>query len=67
MCLFKTRTVPVPTPVIDPEVEAQKKADELKKVEAQKKQEEYQAKIHAGKVGRRSLISGESGGIGFYK
>ena len=67
MWLFKTRTVPVPTPVIDPEVEAQKKADKLKKEELQKKQEEYQAKVHAGKVGRRSLISGESGGIGFYK
>ena len=33
MCLFKTRTVPVPTPVIDPEVEAQKKADKLMKEE----------------------------------
>ena len=67
MCLFKTRTVPVPTPVIDPEVEAQKKADKLKKEELQKKQEEYQERVHAGKVGRRSLISGESGGSGFYK
>ena len=34
---------------------------------AKKKQEEYNKKVSAGKVGRRSLISGQSGGIGYYK
>ena len=32
-----------------------------------KKQEEFNKKVSSGKVGRRSLISGQSGGIGYYK
>lgn len=56
----------MPEPKIDPEIEKQK-ADEKKRQETEKKkQEEFQKKTSAGKVGRRSLISGQSGGIGYY-
>tara|TARA_B100000900_G_scaffold412497_1_gene434424 strand:+ start:1132 stop:1311 length:180 start_codon:yes stop_codon:yes gene_type:complete len=59
--------MPMPEVKVDPEVE-KAKADAKAKAEAEKKNAEmFQAKVQGGKVGRRSLISGESGGIGFYK
>ena len=57
----------MPEPKVDPEIEKQKAEAKAITEAEKKKQEEYQAKVHAGKIGRRSLISGESGGIGFYK
>ena len=67
MCFFRRVQVPTPTPVIDPEVEAQKKAEKEKADALAKQQEEYKERLHGGKVGRRSLISGQSGGIGYVK
>ena len=67
MCLFRSPKMQMPVPQIDPEVE-KAKADAKAKAEQERvTAEEFQKKVHAGKVGRRSLISGESGGIGFYK
>ena len=49
----------MPEPKVDPEIEKQK-AEEKKRQEAEKKkQEEFNKKVSAGKVGRRSLISGQ--------
>jgi hypothetical protein len=57
----------MPKPEVDPEIEKQK-AETKARSEAEKlKQEQFQKRVQGGKVGRRSLISGESGGIGFYK
>ena len=57
----------MPKPEVDPEIEKQK-AEAKARSEAEKlKQEQFQKKVQGGKGGRRSLISGESGGIGFYK
>ena len=67
MCFFKRVQVQPPAPVIDPEVEAQKKAEKEKTDALAKQQKEYTERVHGGKVGRRSLISGQSGGIGYVK
>ena len=67
MCFFRRLQVPTPTPVIDPEVEAQKKAEKEKADALAKQQEDYKERLHGCKVGRRSLISGHSGGIGYVK
>ena len=67
MCFFRRVNVPMPKPEVDPEIEKQK-AETKARSEAEKlKQEQFQKRVQGGKVGRRSLISGESGGIGFYK
>ncbi|BAQ87975.1 hypothetical protein [uncultured Mediterranean phage uvMED] len=67
MCFFKSPKMVMPEPKVDPEIEKQK-AEEKKRQEAEKKkQEEFKKKTSAGQVGKRSLISGQSGGIGYYK
>jgi len=67
MCFFKRPQMVMPEPKVDPEVE-KAQAEAKAKAEAEKKKAEmFQTKVQGGKVGRRSLISGESGGIGFYK
>ena len=57
----------MPTATVDPEIEKAKAEEKARQEEQKKKQEEYNKKVSAGKVGRRSLISGQSGGIGYYK
>ena len=57
----------MPEPKVDPEIEKAKAEEKAKQEAEKKKQEEHQKKVSAGKVGKRSLISGQSGGIGYYK
>ena len=57
----------MPKPEVDPEIEKQKAEAKARQEAEQKKQEDFRKRVTGGKVGRRSLISGESGGIGFYK
>ena len=67
MCIFKSPKVVIPEPKVDPMVR-QAQDEATAKAEADKKKAElYQERVRGGKVGRRSLISGESGGIGFLK
>ena len=65
MCFFRRQTVQAPTPVVDPEVEARKKEEQARIEAEKKKKDEYDAKLYGGKIGRRSLITGESGGQGY--
>jgi len=67
MCIFRSPRVVMPEPKVDPEVEKAKAEAEAQAKAEQKKAELFQQKVKGGQVGRRSLISGESGGIGFYK
>tara|TARA_R100001443_G_C3333518_1_gene172869 strand:- start:371 stop:553 length:183 start_codon:yes stop_codon:yes gene_type:complete len=57
----------MPEAKVDPEIEKAKAEEKAKQEAEKKKQEEYKKKVSAGKVGKRSLISGQSGGIGYYK
>tara|TARA_R100000231_G_scaffold130381_1_gene102025 strand:+ start:94 stop:267 length:174 start_codon:yes stop_codon:yes gene_type:complete len=57
----------MPEPKVDPEIEKQKAEAKAMAEAEKKKQEGFMKRVTGGKVGRRSLISGESGGIGFYK
>ena len=57
----------MPKPEVDPEIEKQKKEAKARSEAEKLKQEQFQKKVQGGKGGRSSLISGESGGIGFYK
>ena len=66
MCVFKPPAIPGP----DPAVEAERKermAQEMADAR-QRKQEALEGEITRRKKGRgaRSLLSGQSGGIGFY-
>ena len=65
MCFFRSPKVVIPKPAVDPEVEARKAEMEAKNIAEKKKQDDYKAKLYAGKVGRRSLTTGESGGQGY--
>lgn len=67
MCFFKRPNYQMPEPKVDPEIEKAKAEEKAKQEAENKKQEDYKKKVSGGKVGRRSLISGQSGGIGFYK
>ena len=57
----------MPEPQVDPEIAKQKAEAKAMADAEKKKQEGFMKRVTGGKVGRRSLISGESGGIGFYK
>ncbi len=57
----------MPKPELDPEIEKQKAEAKARQEAEQKKQEDFRKRVTGGKVGRRSLISGESGGIESYK
>ena len=66
MCVFATPSIPGP----DPAVEAERKermAQEMADAR-QRKQEALEGEVTRRKKGRgaRSLLSGQSGGIGFY-
>ena len=67
MCIVRSPKMIMPEPKVDPEVEKAKAEAEARAKAEQKKAEMFQQKVKGGMVGRRSLISGESGGIGFYK
>ncbi len=67
MCFFKRPNYSMPEAKVDPEIEKAKAEEKAKQEAEKKKQEEYKKKVSAGKVGKRSLISGQSGGIGYYK
>ena len=67
MCIFKRPKIVMPEPQVDPEIEKQKAEAKAMAEAEKKKQEGFMKRVTGGKVGRRSLISGESGGIGFYK
>ena len=43
------------------------KAGKARKDAIEKKNQAYKKKVSEGKVGKRSLKSGQSGGIGYYK
>ena len=57
----------MPQPKVDPEIEKAKAEEKARQEVEKKKQETYKKKVSEGKVGKRSLISGQSGGIGYYK
>ena len=67
MCIFVKPKIVMPEPKVDPEIEKQKAEAKAMAEAEKKKQEDFKKRVTGGKVGRRSLISGESGGIGFYK
>ena len=67
MCIFSRRPMTVPEPQVDPEIAQQKAQEEARQKEMKEKQDAQKKKVSEGKLGRRSLISGQSGGIGFYK
>ena len=66
MCVFRTPTLPGPDPAVEAERQermAQEMADAR-----QRKQEALEGEVTRRKKGSgmRSLLSGQSGGIGFY-
>ena len=68
MCIFnRKQAMPMPEPKVDPAVEEAKAKEKARQEEIEKKSDAYKARVQGGKVGRRSLISGESGGIGYVK
>jgi len=67
MCIFSRPKYVMPEPKVDPEIEKAKAEEKARQDALKKKNEEYKTKVSQGKVGKRSLISGQSGGIGYYK
>mgnify|MGYP003625013898 FL=1 len=68
MCIFSRRqAMPMPEPKVDPAVEKAKAEETAMQENIKKKSDAYKARVQGGQVGRRSLISGESGGIGYVK
>jgi hypothetical protein len=67
MCIFSRPNYVMPEPKVDPEIEKAKAEEKARQEVEKKKQETYKKKVSEGKVGKRSLISGQSGGIGYYK
>ena len=66
MCIGGKRTI-VQTPTVDPEVERAKEEERKRQAELKAQEKQFTDKTQAGKTGKRSLISGQSGGIGYYK
>jgi len=67
MCIFSRPNYVMPEPKVDLEIEKAKAEEKARQEVEKKKQETYKKKVSEGKVGKRSLISGQSGGIGYYK
>ena len=67
MCIFKRPKFVMPQPTVDPEIEKAKTEEKARQDAIEKKNQAYKKKVSEGKVGKRSLISGQSGGIGYYK
>ena len=66
MCVFKAPAIPGPDPAVEAERQ-ERMAQEMAEAR-QRKQEALEGEITRRKKGRgaRSLLSGQSGGIGFY-